>query len=101
MAHDSNDSRNLTQAVAVLHTGVLALTCAVLGGLGVFTVTAWLLIKGGPTVGDHLQLLNQYFYGYTVSWKGSFIGFFYGALSGGAAGWIIGAVYNGVVARRR
>jgi hypothetical protein len=36
-----------------------------------------------------------------VTWPGSLIGFFYGAVAGAAAGWIVGAVYNGVVALRR
>ena len=101
MAHGLNEARDLTRAVIRLHTGVLAFSCAVIGGLAVFTMTVWLLIKGGPNVGAHLQLLSQYFWGYTVSWKGSLIGFFYGAVTGGLAGWAIGAVYNGVAGLRR
>ena len=100
MAYDSNDARDLTRAVARLHTGVLALTFAFVGGVGLFAVTAWLLIKGGENVGAHLQLLGQYFYGYSVSWKGSLIGLLYGAVAGGVAGWIVGTVYNFVAKRR-
>jgi hypothetical protein len=83
-----------------LHAGVLALVCGVLGGLGLWAMTAWLVIKGGPDVGPHLRLLNQYFYGYTVTWTGAFVGFFYGALCGAVLGWTIGAVYNAVVGLR-
>jgi hypothetical protein len=30
-------------------------------------MTIWLVIKGGPNMGQHLQLLGQYFVGYSVS----------------------------------
>jgi hypothetical protein len=32
-----------------------------------------------------------------VTWKGSVVGFFSGALLGGVVGWAIGIVYNGIV----
>jgi hypothetical protein len=89
------------QAVARLQTGVLTIVCALLGGIGLFVMTAWLLIKGGPEVGTHLQLLGHYFPGYSVTWYGSMIGLFYGALIGGVMGWSIGTIYNGIVAIRQ
>jgi hypothetical protein len=101
MARNSNDLHDLTRTVVRLQTGMLAFACAVIGGVGLFTMTAWLVIKGGPQVGVHLQLLSQYFYGYSVTWKGSLLGLIYGAITGGAVGWLIGAVYNGVVGLRR
>ena len=51
-----------------------------IGGGGLFLMTAWLLLKGGPHVGQHLQLLSQYFIGYSVTWWGSIVGFAWGAL---------------------
>jgi len=87
----------VSRAVVRMHAGVLALVCAILGGASLFTMTLWLVIKGGPRVGQHLGLLSQYFYGYTVTWKGSIIGLVYGAVTGGIVGWLIGSVYNGVV----
>jgi hypothetical protein len=57
-------------------------------------MTAWLLIKGGPKVGTHLQLLSHYFIGYSVSWTGSLVGFGYGVLTGGIIGWTIGYLYH-------
>jgi len=100
--HDARlDSREVSRAVARLQAGVLALTGAVLGGLGLFVMTAWLLLKGGPQVGLHLQLLRHYFIGYSVTWAGSMVGFCYGALLGGLAGWSIGTIYNGVVRMRQ
>lgn len=95
-----DDSREVLWEVARLHAGVLGFVGAVLGGAAIWMLTVWLVLKGGPTVGAHLQLLGQYLYGYTVSWTGSFIGACYGALVGGAIGWVIGAVYNLVVGLR-
>jgi hypothetical protein len=35
-----------------------------------------------------------------VSWTGSVVGLFYGALAGGLIGWAIGKIYNRIVAIR-
>ena len=78
----------------------LAIVCAIIGGVGLFVMTAWLVIEGGPDVGQHLRLLSNYFFGYTVTWWGSIVGLFYGALCGGVVGWAIGTIYNKVVALR-
>ncbi len=101
MTKEEDETLEVVRAVARIHAGVLALVCAILGGAGLFTMTAWLLIRGGPRVGEHLQLLGQYFYGYSVTWTGSLVGLLYGAVVGGIAGWLIGAVYNGVVGLRQ
>lgn len=92
---------DVSRAVARIHAGVLALVCAVLGGGGLFLATVWLLLRGGVRVGEHLSLLSWYFYGYSVSWPGAFVGLFWGAVTGGVVGWIIGEVYNLVVWMRR
>lgn len=93
MAQQSIDAE-IARAIARIQAGVLAFVFATLGGLGVFLMTAWLLVKGGQNVGQHLQLLGNYFWGYSVSWPGCFVGLFYGALIGGLSGWAIGALYN-------
>jgi hypothetical protein len=46
-------------------------------GLLIFLATIWVVIKGGPDIGLKLQLLSQYFVGYTVTVQGAFIGFGY------------------------
>ena len=41
-------------------------------------------------------LLGNFLPGYTVSWPGAFLGFFYGAFVGGLLGWTVAQVYNRV-----
>ena len=72
-----------------------------LGGVGLFVATAWLLIRGGPEVGLHLGLLGQYLPGYRVTWVGCVVGFFYGSLVGGALGWSLAWIYNALADRRQ
>lgn len=100
MSKAGNQPDELSRAVARIHAVILALVFALIGGLVVFVMTAWLLVKGGANVGAHLQLLGQYFIGYSVTWPGSIIGFCYGALTGGIIGWTIGKLYNRIIAVR-
>jgi hypothetical protein len=97
MAEYEKKNHEIEYTIARIQAKILATILAVIFGLGVFIMTAWLLIKGGPSVGTHLGLLGEYFIGYTVSWTGSFVGLFYGALVGWIIGWIIGIIYNRVV----
>jgi len=101
MVKEYHETDEVSRVVVRIQAGVLALVGALIGGIGLFVMTAWLLIKGGPQVGAHLQLLGQYFIGYSVSWKGSLVGLFYGALTGGSAGWAVGTVYNWIVGIRQ
>ena len=94
------DDRELSRMVVAIQAGVLALFCAVVGGLALFLMTVWLVIKGGPRVGPHLSLLGQYLIGYSVTWTGSVIGLLYGALIGGIVGWMIARIYNGIARLR-
>ena len=91
---DVRERELILAAAARLRAGILAVTFGLLGGVGLFTVTAWLLIKGGWTVGPHLNLLGNYFPGYRVSWPGAFLGAFYGAAPGAVVGWVLATVYN-------
>ena len=84
----------IRRPVVRLQAEVLAFAGAVLGGAGLFLMTAWLVVKGGPEVGPHLGLLGQYFPGYSVTWPGAFIGLVYGAMVGGLTGAMIGWLYN-------
>jgi len=95
------DKEELSRAFARIRTGALVCVSAMIGGVGLFLITAWLLIKGGPHVGQHLQLLSNYFIGYSVTWWGSVVGLFYGAVVGGIIGWSVSTIYNTVVGVRQ
>lgn len=79
-----------------LNIQVLGITFGLLCGFGLFAATNILLLKGGPNVGAHLQLLSQFFYGFKVSFVGSLIGAFYGFIVGYVTGAMIAVVYNWV-----
>ena len=91
------------KAIARLRADVMSLVFGIIGGVLLFLVTIWLVVRGpdtGQTVGPHLQLLNNYFPGYEVTVLGSFIGLFYGAITGAVIGWIIAFIYNSVAEQR-
>ncbi len=100
MSAQNGTDQELARAVARIKARILAFIFGLIGGGGLFTMTAWLLIKGGPHVGEHLQLLKHFFIGYSVTWTGAFVGFAYGAVVGGFIGWMIGVVYNRIVGIR-
>ncbi len=101
MALQTLQKDEISRVLTRIRTDALALVCAVIGGVGLFVMTAWLVIIGGPHTGAHLQLLSNYFIGYSVTWSGSVVGLFYGALCGGVSGWAIGTIYNQVVNLRQ
>ncbi|MDB6147886.1 MAG: hypothetical protein JWO45_1550 [Spartobacteria bacterium] len=98
---ECGDEEALLREVIRLSRNVLGLTLGILFANGVFLATNILVIKDGPNVGAHLQLLNQFFPGYRVTFAGSFLGLFYGFLVGYISGWVIATVYNWVVLLRR
>jgi len=83
-----------------LNAKILGLSLGLLCGLGIFIATNWLVLKGGTVVGPHLQLLSQYFIGYSVSFFGSFIGFAYGFAVGTLSGSLVGWIYNRITKLR-
>jgi protoporphyrinogen oxidase len=67
-------------------------------GLLFFMATVWLVVKNGPVVGPTLQLLGQYFVGYTVSMKGALIAFAYSFFWGFLFGWLFAYLRNFLLA---
>ena len=97
MKPHAKQTDEVSQTLARIKADALALVCGLIGGLGIFVMTVWLVLKGGPHPGQHLQLLSNYFVGYSVSWPGAFVGLLYGAITGWAIGWLVGRIYNAVV----
>ena len=103
-----SEEEKLLKAVVRLNTKMLGLIVGLLFGMVIFLATNWLVIKGGPVtrsgkeiVGPHLQLLSQFFIGYSVSFLGSIIGFLYGFAVGTLCGAFTGWIYNRIVLLRK
>jgi hypothetical protein len=94
MTENERQELALARAVARLRGGLMATVFGMTCGAALWIATAWLVVRGGPRVGQHLGLLRFYFPGYTVTWGGAFVGFFYGALLGALAGYLLAWIYN-------
>lgn len=95
------ETKLLEHAVARLRAGIMAVVFGMTCGCGLFAATAWLLIIGGENIGPHLNLLSQFFPGYSVTWRGAFVGFLYGLASGAGVSYCITWIYNFVLSLRR
>ena len=84
----------VARTIARLREGIVAIVTAMVAGFTLFAATLWLVIKGGPDVGQHLGLLRAYYPGYSVTWTGSLVGLVYGALTGAVVGWSVAWLYN-------
>ena len=94
------EQKLIRATIVRLRSRVMALVFGMVGGTGLLVATVWLLVRRGVDVGLHLELLNNFFPGYSVTWPGAIIGFFYGALSGAIVGWSVAWVYNQVADKR-
>jgi hypothetical protein len=88
------DEELMETAVARLNAKLTGLVFGLLLGFGLFLATNILVLKGGDPVGPHLGLLDQFFPGYSVTFLGSLVGFFYAFLVGYVVGAAVGFVYN-------
>jgi len=84
----------VTRTIARIRAGIAAIVSAMIGGFALFAATVWLVLKGGPNVGQNLGLLRAYYPGYSVTWTGSLLGLFYGAVTGAMIGWSVAWLYN-------
>ena len=94
---DIAQTENVTAAVRRLNARAWGITGGLLFGGTLFAATIFLVIKGGPNMGQHLGLLATYFPGYQVSVVGGLIGFVYAFVIGYGAGRVVGSVYNRMV----
>ena len=84
----------LQRAMLRLNARAWGIAFGLLLGGGLFIATNVLVLKGGPTIGQHLQLVAVFFPGYRVTFAGSLIGFVYAFVLGYALGRLVGLVYN-------
>lgn len=81
----------LVLAFAPLHKRAFGTAVGAAAGLLFFAATAVVLLRG---MDAGLYLLAEYFYGYSVSWPGAFIGLLWGFGVGFVAGWFIAFCRN-------
>ena len=86
--------RVLIRTFAKMDKLAFATAVGSVSGLLLFLATIWLVIKGGKVVGPNLQLLAQYFVGYTVTVKGAFIAFGYSFIWTFLFGWLFAYLRN-------
>lgn len=87
----------LQAALVRLNARAWGIAMGILLGGGLFIATNVLVLKGGPNVGQHLQLLRVFLPGYSVTFLGSLVGFVYLFVIGYILGRLIGVVYNKMV----
>jgi hypothetical protein len=97
-APSDSDSVNrvLAQAFAPIHKRALGVAVGLTVALAVFVFTAFHIIAKPSDI--PVDLLSQYFYGYTTTWRGALIGVWWGFVSGFAAGWFLAFLRNFAVA---
>lgn len=87
-------SQSLILAFAKLDKLAFATALGIVAGLTVAVATLLVVIKGGEQAGQTLQLLSQFFQGYTVTVSGAFVGFAYSFASAFLWGWLFAYLRN-------
>jgi protoporphyrinogen oxidase len=89
--------RAVLKSLARMDKLAFATAIGTVSGFAVFIATIWFLVRapigGGPT----LWLLSQYFYGYTLTIKGAFVGLGYSFFWGFFFGWLFAYLRNLVI----
>ena len=94
---DGGLDQTLLMTIAPVHKMALGVATGLVSGLAVFAATAF-IVAVQPQPQPRLDLLANYFYGYTVTWGGAVVGFFWAFGVGFVGGWFVGFVRNFVTA---
>ena len=100
-ASTAKEEELIKHAVIRLNGNVLGFVIGAVFAISIFVATNWLVLKGGDVVGPHMGLLDQFYWGYSVSFLGSLIGAAYAFVTGYIVGLFIGGVYNFVAFLRK
>lgn len=73
----------------------MALTMAILGGLGLFIITWWVIMMDGPSTAPNI--ISKIYRGYTFTPVGSLIGFVWAFIDGAFGGACLAWIYNSFV----
>jgi hypothetical protein len=88
------EHQTLTSVVDEANEKAWGIGIGLMLAIGLFVATNVLVIKGGSNVGTHLQLLQVYFPGYSVTFAGSLIGFVYAFVLGYLSGRVVVLLYS-------
>ena len=80
-----------------LNINAFALTCGILGGVGLFLLTWWLILTDGAT--GEKTLIGRIYLGYCISPLGSIVGLLWAFVDGLICGAILAWLYNFLAAR--
>ncbi len=94
---DDSLPKELLLVFAPLHKRAMGVAVGCVSGALVFLATAATLLQP-PEARVPIYLLAQYFYGYTISWPGAFVGLLWGGFVGFVFGWFFAFCRNLVVA---
>lgn len=83
----------VAKAFAPMHKRALGLAVGLSAALVIFGLTAFHVILR-PADALSIELLAQYFYGYTVTWPGAFVGAWWAFVAGFVAGWFAAFMRN-------
>ena len=81
---------------APIHKRAMGVAFGVLAGMVVFLATVVMILHGGS--GYPLTLLREYFFGYSVTWSGAFVGLLWGCVVGFVFGWFFAFCRNLAIA---
>lgn len=94
MTRETRLARPLILTFAHLDPVALGVALGMVFGFWILFATTVLLIRGGSVIGPNLSLVSQYFIGYSVSWPGAIIGFFYAGICGFLVGYTFSSLRN-------
>ncbi len=97
MSEATSETEAIREVIRRLNVRAWGISTGLVLGLGLFVATIFLVMKGGPNVGQHLSLLGNYFPGYRVTVPGAFIGFVYAFVIGYGTGRVVGTLYNRMI----
>ncbi|MFQ5583305.1 MAG: bacteriophage holin [Calditrichia bacterium] len=75
-----------------LNPKAFAITAGLMWGFGLFLVTIWLLIIGSR--GETISLIGKFYFGYSLSVVGAFLGLLWGFIDGLIGGFLFAWIYN-------
>jgi hypothetical protein len=98
VSRSSSADELIVQAFARIDRTAFGVAVGTVSGLVLLSLTVFVLLKGPEARGLDLQLLSQYYPGYTVSLQGAMLALVYGFISGFLLGWFVALLRNASLA---